>query len=103
MDLPALWRLHQAAPFPLSALALAVGGMKLVKLDAEVGAILTGSLRTDGVPRLPSGDRRASLQRGLEVVRQALREAPLDQGARDYFSRLETLSLAVLDVPSPTS
>ncbi len=98
MDLPETWRFHQTAPFPASCLALSVGGMKLVKLDAEVGACLTASLATSGVPKKVDGDRRATLLRGLGLVRQALREAPLDPEARAYFERLETLSLAVLGV-----
>jgi len=72
--------------------------MKLVQLDAEVGACLTSSLSTTGVPRALGGDRRTTLLRGLGRVRQALREAPLEPEAREYFERLETLSLAVLGV-----
>jgi hypothetical protein len=72
--------------------------MKLVRLDAEVGACLTSSLGTSGVPRKIEGERRATLLRGLGHVRQALREAPLEPEARAYFERLETLSLAVLGV-----
>ena len=99
VDLPELWRLHQNAPFPASCLALSVGGFKLVSLDAEVGSSLTASLRTDGIPRPLGTDRRASLTRGLDLVRRALAEAPLDAEARAYFGRLESLSLAVLALP----
>jgi|SRR6516225_5584733 hypothetical protein len=96
MDLPELWKRHQNAPFPPSALGLTVGDVKLVRLDAEVGAVLTASLRTDGIPRALPPARTAALTGGLDLVRKALKEAPLDPEAREYFGRLETLALAVL-------
>jgi hypothetical protein len=86
-DLPALWREHQQATFPASCLSL-------VKLDASVGALLTASLRTDGVPRPLA--RREELVRGLELVRRALAEAALDDEGRRYFERLAELAEAVL-------
>lgn len=98
MDLPVLWRFHQTSPFPATCLSLSVAGMALVRLDADVGACLTASLSTSGVPRKVDGERRATLLRGLGLVRQALREVPLEPEAREYFERLETLSLAVLGV-----
>jgi hypothetical protein len=96
MDLPELWKRHQNAPFPSAAVGLTVGDVKLVRLDAEVGAVLTASLRTDGIPRALSAARTMALSAGLDLVRKALREAPLDPETREYFGRLETLALAVL-------
>lgn len=97
-----MWREHQTAPFPYSCLKLAVAGTPLVKLDAEAGACLTASLRTDGLPRALPADRRASLARSVDLVRRALGEIPLEPAARAYFERLERLSLAVLAVPAPS-
>ena len=98
MDVPFAWREHQVAPFPFSCLQLSVSGIPLVKLDAEVGASLTASLRTDGMPRPLPADRRASLFRCCEQVGAALREVPLDPGARSYFERLQELATVVLSV-----
>ena len=94
MDLPGLWRRHQEAAFPASCLPLSIEGLPLVKLDASVGAILTASLRTDGVPR-PVG-RRDELVRGRDLVRRALAECALDDEGRAYFERLALLSDALL-------
>ena len=93
-----LWREHQVAPFPYSCLKLALAGTPLVKIDAEAGACLTASLRTDGVPRALPPERRASLSRCLERIAQVLRETSLDPDGRAYFERLEKLSEAVLAV-----
>lgn len=98
MDVPSVWREHQVAPFPFSCLKQAVSGTPLVKLDAETGACLTASLRTDGIPRALAEDRRAALARCRERVAEALRDVPLDPEARAYFERLETLAAAVLAV-----
>ncbi len=98
MDVPFAWREHQGAPFPFSCLKLSVAGIPLVKLDAEVGASLTASLRTDGDPRPLGADRRASLFRCCEYVSAVLREVPLDPVARSYFERLEQLATVVLSV-----
>lgn len=98
MDLPELWRLHQNTSFPPSALSRSQDGTRLVRIDAEVGASLTASLRSDGLPRLLTPLRRSSLEKGLELVRKVLLETDLDPDARAYFARLETLSLAVLAV-----
>lgn len=96
MDLPATWREHQGSPFPFTCLAQSIDDVPLVKLDAEAGASLTASLRSDGIPRPLSPERRASLSHALELVRKALRDVPLDAAGRAYFERLETLSVAVL-------
>ena len=93
-----MWREHQVAPFPFSCLKLAVADLSLVKLDAEAGACLTASLRIDGVPRVLSEERRASLARCRELILQALREVALDAEGRAYFERLDELSRAVLAV-----
>jgi len=98
MDVPFAWREHQVAPFPFSCLQLSVLGTPLVKLDAEAGASLTASLRTDGVPRPLPADRRASLFRCCEQVALALRDVPLDPEARGYFERLQKLATVVLSV-----
>ena len=99
MDLAAEWREHQTAPFPYSCLKSAVAGAPLVKLDAEAGACLTASLRTDGVPRPLSSERRSRLEASRTLIRQALRELTLDAGAQAYFERLDRLSQAVLAAP----
>jgi|ERR1041384_4878638 plasmid stability protein len=98
MDVAAIWHEHQAAPFPYSCLKLALGGVPLVKLDAEAGAILTASLRTDGVPRALAADRRAVLARCRERIVEVLRDVPLDPEARAYFERVDVLAQAVLAV-----
>jgi hypothetical protein len=91
-----LWRAHQNAQFPPSCLPLAIGGVRLVKIDAVVGAILTGSLRTDGVPRPIDDAKRRDLQFYGALILKALGELPLDAEAKDYFTRLTTLSDRVL-------
>jgi hypothetical protein len=87
-DLAELWRIHQNAPFPASCLPLSVDGMKLVKLDAAAGALLTASLRTDGVPRRLEDSKRGELQRLTLLILKAVRELPLDPEAKAYFERL---------------
>jgi hypothetical protein len=57
-----VWRLHQNAQFPPSCLPLALDGLKLVKLDAAAGALLTASLRTDGVVRPLDDKKRRDLE-----------------------------------------
>lgn len=89
-----LWRVHQNAPFPASCLPLSVDGVKLVKIDAVVGAILTASLRTDGVVRPLS--KRTDLERHRPLILKALQELPLDPEAKAYFERLAALSERVL-------
>jgi hypothetical protein len=89
-----LWRVHQNAPFPASGLPLAVDGVRLVKIDAVVGAILTSSLRTDGVVRPVA--KRADLELHRALIQKALQELPLDAETRTYFERLATLSDRVL-------
>ncbi len=98
MDVPSVWREHQVAPFPCACLKQAVSGTPLVKLDAETGACLTASLRSDGIPRALAEDRRATLARCCERVAAALRDVPLDPEGRAYFERLERLSAVVLAV-----
>lgn len=87
-----LWRVHQHAPFPASCLALKVDGVPLVKIDAVAGAILTGALRSDGVPRPLSEPKRADLLRQRALIAKVLADVPLDPDARAYFERLATLS-----------
>src|SRR3954470_24518416 len=91
-----LWRVHQNAQFPPSCLPLAVGGMKLVKLDAAAGAILTASLRTDGVVRPVDAARRQELQFYSALILEALGNPSLDADGKAYFSRLSVLSDHVL-------
>lgn len=91
-----LWRLHQQATFPASCLPLAVDGLKLVKLDAAAGAILTASLRTDGLVRPVPDAKRDDLRRHRELIARALVELPLDTDGRAYFERLAFLSTHVL-------
>ncbi len=91
-----VWRVHQQAAFPASCLPLSVEGVKLVKLDAAVGAILTASLRTDGLVRPVPDGKREDLRRHRELIARALAELPLDEGGRAYFERLAFLSTHVL-------
>lgn len=92
MDLPALWREHQHAMFPPSAIAVA----GLLQLDAEAGALLTASLRRDGLPRPLSAEKRAELSACRERIARALAGADLDAETRAYFGRLDALAEAVL-------
>ena len=95
-DLAELWRTQQNAQFPASCLPLAVDGMKLVKLDAAAGAILTGSLRSDGVPRRLEDAKRRDLERHRALILKALAEVPLDADGKAYFERLALLSDHIL-------
>jgi hypothetical protein len=95
-DLAELWKAQQNATFPASCLPLSVEGVKLVKLDAAAGAILTATLRTDGVLRRLDEAKRRDLERHRDLLRKALREAPLDAEGRSYFERLAALADAVL-------
>ena len=91
-----LWRLHQNAQFPPSCLPLSVEGVRLVKVDAAAGAILTASLRTDAVVRPVEPVKRAELERHRGLILKALQELPLDDEAKAYFERLAVLSERVL-------
>lgn len=91
-----LWRVHQNAPFPASCLPLSIEGVRLVKLDAAAGAILTASLRTDAVVRPLEAARRADLERHRGLILKALQDLPLDAEAKAYFDRLAALSERVL-------
>jgi hypothetical protein len=91
-----LWRAQQEATFPASCLPLAIDGVKLVKLDAAAGAILTASLRTDGLVRPIPEAKRDDLRRHRELIARALAELRLDADGRAYFERLAFLSTHVL-------
>jgi len=91
-----LWRLHQNAQFPPSCLPLSVDGVRLVKIDAAAGAILTASLRTDAVVRPLDPAKRADLERHRVLILKVLQEVPLDADAKAYFERLSVLSERVL-------
>ena len=91
-----LWRLHQNAQFPPSCLARSVDGVRLVKLDAVAGAILTASLRTDGVPRPIGEGRSRELERHRGLIAKVLEDPTLDAESRAYFERLSVLSDLVL-------
>jgi hypothetical protein len=95
-DLAELWRTQQHATFPASCLPLSVDGVKLVKLDAAAGAILTAALRTDGVVRRLDDAKLRDLERHRDLIRKALREAALDAEGRSYFDRLAALADVVL-------
>ena len=95
-DLAALWRAQQLAPFPPGGMKLQSGGRPLLKLDAAVGAILTGCLRTDGIPRPLPAEKHAELAACRVELERALADLPLDPESRTYFSRLEILAAAVL-------
>jgi hypothetical protein len=95
-DFEDLWRLHQNTTFPASALPLTIDGVRLVKLDAVAGAILTASLRTDAAVRPLDPAKRADLDRHRALILKALRELPLDDESKAYFERLAVLSERVL-------
>jgi hypothetical protein len=102
-SLAELWREHQHAAFPASCIPRVVEGTRLLALDAAVGASLTASLRSDGVPRpLPPG-KREELARGRDLARRAAEEAELDHDARTYFRRLADLADAVLTASPPST
>ena len=96
LDPAVLWRTQQETTFPASCLPLSIDGMRLVKLDAAAGAILTASLRTDGLVRQVPEAKRDELQRHRELIARALVELPLDDDGRAYFERLAFLSTHVL-------
>lgn len=91
-----LWRVHQNAQFPPSCLARTVDGVRLVKIDAAAGAILTASLRTDGIPRPIEESKRQDLARHRERILKALQDPDLDPEGRAYFERLALLADHVL-------
>lgn len=91
-----LWRTQQQATFPASCLPLTIDGLKLVKLDAAAGAILTASLRTDGVVRQIPDAKRSDLKNHRELIARVLVEVPLEPDAKAYFERLAFLSTHVL-------
>jgi hypothetical protein len=86
-DLPGLWREHQHATFPVTAL-------KFVGVDARLGALLTASLRTDGLPRALPPEKREDLKRAMDQAVDVLRQE-LDVESRAYFERLLALGRAV--------
>jgi len=90
------WHLHQNAQFPPSCLPLALDGLKLVKLDAAAGALLTASLRSDGVVRPLDEKKRGDLERQRVLILRVLAELTLDPEGRAYFQRLADLSQLVL-------
>ncbi len=98
-DPAALWKTHQGATFPPSCLPLAIDGVKLVKIDAAAGAILTAALRTDGIVRGLPAAKRDDLRGQRELILRVLAEVPLDPDGRAYFERLAFLSTHVLMAP----
>jgi len=95
-ELPELWRTHQNAPFQIACLPLLVDGVRLVKLDAAAGALLTSSLRTDGVVRRLDDAKRRDLEHHRGLILRALQECTLDPDGKAYFERLAALSEHVL-------
>ncbi|MBI3856737.1 MAG: hypothetical protein HY293_13700 [Planctomycetes bacterium] len=91
-----IWRVHQNAQFPPSCLPMAVDGVRLVKIDAVAGALLTASLRSDGIPRPLDESKRRDLERQRGLILKALQEPALDAEGRAYFERLSALSELVL-------
>ena len=90
-SLPELWTEHQRTSFPPSALGMSLDGLPLVKLDARLGALLTASLRTDGVPRALPPAKVDDLRQALGLAARVVAELPLDPPTRAYFARLLTL------------
>jgi hypothetical protein len=91
-----VWREHQHAQFPASCLPLSIDGVRLVKIDAVAGAILTASLRTDGVVRRVEDAKRRDLEHQHGLMLKALRDAALDAEGKAYFERLAALADRVL-------
>ena len=94
--LPDLWREQQQAAFPASALGTAIDGLPLVKLDARLGALLTASLRTDGLPRALPPAKLDELRQAQALAERALAELPLDASAQAYFRRLVHISKSLI-------
>jgi hypothetical protein len=89
--LPELWREHQHAAFPPTALGMSIDGLPLVKLDARLGAHLTASLRSDGLPRPLPPAKLEDLRQALALAARAVAELSLDAPTRLYFERLLAL------------
>ena len=96
VDSADFWRLHQSAQFPPSCLPLSVDGVRLVKIDAAAGAILTASLRTDGVPRPVAESKRLDLLKYRPLVEKVRHDLSIDADGRTYFDRLAILMDLVL-------
>ncbi len=94
--LPELWSEQQQAAFPASALGVEIDGLPLVKLDARLGALLTASLRTDGLPRALPPVKLEDLSGALALAERALAELPLDAPTRAYFERLVHISKSLI-------
>jgi hypothetical protein len=95
-ELAELWKMQQNATFPASCLPLSIDGIRLVKLDAAAGAILTASLRTDGIVRRLESARRGDLERHRDLLQKVLRDVALDREGKAYFERLALLADHVL-------
>jgi hypothetical protein len=91
-----LWREHQNAQFPPACLPLSIDGLRLVKLDAVAGAILTSSLRSDGIVRRVDDAKRRDLEQHHALILRALRDLTLDAQGKAYFERLAVLADRVL-------
>ena len=98
-DPAALWRTQQNETFPASCLPLSIDGVKLVKLDATAAAILTASLRTDGLVRPLDEARLTELRKQRLLIVKALAELSLDASGKAYFERLSSLCAYVLKGP----
>lgn len=101
VDFGEVWRTQQNAQFPPSCLGLAIDGVKLVQLDAAAGALLTASLRTDGVVRPLDDKKRRELASHMNLIARALTELRLDPDGQRYFGRLALLAAKVFG-PRPT-
>jgi len=67
-----------------------------VKVDAVAGAILTGSLRTDGVPRPINESHRLDLMKYRGLVEKVRHDLSVDAEGHAYFDRLAILIDLVL-------
>lgn len=59
----------------------------MLRLDAELGRVLTACLRRDGVARPLSTEQRAVVERGRAELEAAL-AGPMPPDGRVYFERL---------------
>jgi len=82
--------------FPPSAVGLSIDGRPLLRLDATAGAVLTASLRSDGIPRPLSAEQRTALEEGRALAQKAAAETVFDAETRGYFGRLAALAAEVL-------
>ncbi len=86
-----LWNIHMASKFPRGYGGEAIEGIDLVLVDSDVAGCVTTFIKNDGQLDLW---RTAIL--GLCYRDSTIVTSRLSGEAKEYFSRLETLSILVL-------